>query len=250
VFTESLLESSVHSRRGWTTMLSFAVQAVAVAALILLPLFHTRALPAIVALGSLIGPPPGEPPRAAANEQRQRTSSTSEVVGNTVREPMQIRKGVANINDEVAPVPAPYTGTYVPGSIGSGDSAVISLLGAPAKPPSPPTPTRPATPLKISGGVSQGLLIQQVRPVYPPIAVMGRIQGAVVLNAVISRSGAIENLRVLSGHPLLVAAALDAVRQWRYRPYLLNGEPVEVETQITSTSPWPPTDLNRGLRAV
>jgi protein TonB len=72
-----------------------------------------------------------------------------------------------------------------------------------------------------------------VQPVYPPLARNARIQGPVVLAAVISKAGTIENLRVLSGHPMLVAAAIDAVSQWRYRPYILNSEPIEVETQIT-----------------
>jgi protein TonB len=72
-----------------------------------------------------------------------------------------------------------------------------------------------------------------VQPAYPPLARSARIQGTVVLQAVISKQGTIENLSVLSGHPMLVQAALDAVRHWRYRPYILNSEPVEVETQIT-----------------
>ena len=80
--------------------------------------------------------------------------------------------------------------------------------------------------------ILEGSLIRKVQPAYPPLAKTARIQGQVVLAAIISKAGAIENLQVLSGHPMLVAAALDAVRQWRYRPYLLNGEPVEVETQI------------------
>jgi protein TonB len=75
--------------------------------------------------------------------------------------------------------------------------------------------------------------VHKVQPDYPPLARQARIQGAVVLQAVISRDGAIENLQVLSGHPMLVQAAVQAVRQWRYRPYVLNGEPVEVETQVT-----------------
>jgi protein TonB len=81
--------------------------------------------------------------------------------------------------------------------------------------------------------MSEGDLIRKIQPAYPPIARSARIQGAVVLQAVISKMGTIENLRVLSGHPMLTSAAIDAVRQWRYRPYVLNGEPVEVETQIT-----------------
>ena len=78
----------------------------------------------------------------------------------------------------------------------------------------------------------EGNLIIRVQPAYPLLARQVRVQGLVVLRAVISRDGAIENLQVLSGHPMLVQAAVDAVRQWRYRPYVLNGEPVEVETEV------------------
>jgi protein TonB len=79
----------------------------------------------------------------------------------------------------------------------------------------------------------EGNLIYKTQPVYPPMARAARIQGPVILRAIISRSGGIENLQVVSGHPMLVRAALEAVSQWRYRPYILNDEPVEVETQIT-----------------
>ena len=79
----------------------------------------------------------------------------------------------------------------------------------------------------------EGNLIRRVQPAYPPLARSARIQGQVVLAAVITKAGMIENLRVLEGHPMLVRAALDAVSQWRYRPYILNNEPVEVETRIT-----------------
>jgi protein TonB len=79
----------------------------------------------------------------------------------------------------------------------------------------------------------EGLLIHRVEPAYPPLAKAARIQGTVQLQAIISKNGAIQNLQVLSGHPMLVTAAVEAVRQWRYRPYILNGDPVEVETQIT-----------------
>ena len=76
-------------------------------------------------------------------------------------------------------------------------------------------------------------LVHRVQPAYPPLARAARIQGTVVLQAIISKNGTIQNLQVLNGHPMLVRAAIDAVQQWRYRPYFLNGEPVEVETQIT-----------------
>jgi periplasmic protein TonB len=81
--------------------------------------------------------------------------------------------------------------------------------------------------------VAQGFLVHQVKPVYPPLARQARIQGAVLLQAIIGKDGSIENLRLVSGHPMLAPAAIEAVRQWRYRPYTLNRAPVEVQTEIT-----------------
>ena len=86
--------------------------------------------------------------------------------------------------------------------------------------------------VRVSSGVAQGLLIHQVKPAYPSLAMQARIQGTVVLQAVIAKDGTVQDLRVVSGHPLLVPAALDAVKLWRYKPYLLNDQPVEVDTQI------------------
>jgi len=234
VFTQSLLDTRVNSRRGWTTFVSFAAQSAAVAALMALPFIYTQALPKIVALGPLIGPPPGEPPHLDVERSRMATTNTSEFVGNKLQSPIQIRRGVADIHDVGTTQSQSDPGPYVPGSIGSSVSSgwPASLLPVPrvAAAPLPPPPTRRYT---VSGGVSQGLLIHQVKPIYPPLAVASRTQGAVILVAVISKSGEIENVRVVSGHPLLVRAAAEAVQQWRYRPYLLNGEPVEIETQVT-----------------
>jgi protein TonB len=79
----------------------------------------------------------------------------------------------------------------------------------------------------------EGNLIRRVQPEYPALARMARVQGTVVIHAIVSKDGTIGHLQVISGPPLLVQAAIDAVRQWRYRPYFLNGEPVEVDTQVT-----------------
>lgn len=89
-----------------------------------------------------------------------------------------------------------------------------------------------AGPVRITGSIVEGLLLQKTIPHYPPIAVATRTEGTVVLQATISRIGTIENLRVISGSPMLQQAALDAVKSWRYRPYLLTGQPVEVETTV------------------
>lgn len=122
-------------------------------------------------------------------------------------------------------------GPYVPGAVEVTGDARIST---PIEPPHPvPTPQPEKRPVKVSGGVMQAQLISRIEPRYPAIAVQTRQSGTVVLHAIISRDGRIEALQVVSGSPFLVQAALDAVRQWRYRPTMLGGEPVEVETTIT-----------------
>ena len=91
---------------------------------------------------------------------------------------------------------------------------------------------QPKTSFPLSAEVSQGLLVKQVPPVYPPLARQARIQGTVVLRAIIAKDGSVENLELVSGHPMLVNAAMDAVKQWQYKPYVLKGAPVEVQTTI------------------
>jgi periplasmic protein TonB len=127
----------------------------------------------------------------------------------------------------------PSGGPGVPG--GTGDPSASSVLNAIVNLTPPAVVPRPtiSAPLRISEGVAQGFLVRQVQPVYPPLARQARIQGAVLLQAIIGKDGSIENLRLVSGHPMLAPAAIQAVRQWRYRPYTLNRQPVEVQTEIT-----------------
>ena len=96
----------------------------------------------------------------------------------------------------------------------------------------PPPPATASASILVSQEVSQGLLVKQVPPVYPPLARQARIHGTVVLRAIIAKDGSVENLELVSGHPMLVNAAIDAVRQWQYKPYVLNGAAVEVQTTI------------------
>ncbi len=109
---------------------------------------------------------------------------------------------------------------------------VIGSVGTAVEVAPPPPPPAPTHPLRVSHW-AEGNLIYRVPPIYPRLAQQARIEGTVELRAIVSRAGTIENLVVVRGHPMLVAAAVDAVRQWRYRPYLLNSEPVAVETEIT-----------------
>ena len=103
---------------------------------------------------------------------------------------------------------------------------IVALL------PPPPTPPAPQKPLRMAPSIVAAKLITQPKPVYPPLAIQTRTQGTVRLEAIIGKDGAIQNLTVLSGHPLLIPAAIEAVRQWRYQPTLLNNVPVEVETTV------------------
>jgi protein TonB len=116
---------------------------------------------------------------------------------------------------------------------GFGDLPHQQPLAVP--PPAPPhstTPPAPQAPLRVGIGVEAAKLVFGPKPVYPPLAKQARISGTVMLAALISADGHIRNLRVISGHPMLVQAAIETVRQWIYHPTLLNGEPVEVLTDI------------------
>jgi protein TonB len=106
-------------------------------------------------------------------------------------------------------------------------------IGLNASSPAVVLATKPGPPTRISQGVLAGLLLAPIQPIYPPIAKASRIEGIVVIQAIISRTGRIESAHVLSGSPMLQAAALDAVRSARYRPYRLNNEPTEVETTVS-----------------
>jgi len=117
----------------------------------------------------------------------------------------------------------------VPG--GQSGGVIGSLIAATNHGPAPAVTEIPKR-LKVSQGVSLGLLENRVEPVYPIIAQKSRVQGTVTLRAIIATNGSIANLQLVEGHPFLVSAAIDAVRQWRYRPYMLSGVPVEVETTI------------------
>ena len=143
-------------------------------------------------------------------------------------------------------LPPPTSGAVgviggVPGGVpgGTPGGVIGGIIGAvPTAAPPPPPPVKeapkPVVPqrIRVGGNVQQAKLVRQPRPVYPPLARQARIQGTVRLTAVIAKDGTIQELQVVNGHPLLVPAALEAVKQWVYQPTLLNGEPVEVITQI------------------
>jgi protein TonB len=156
--------------------------------------------------------------------------------------PKSVPKEIATIREEELPPASSGVGGVVggvPGGVAGGTPGGVlgGIIGSvpSALPPPPPPPVKVEQKLKritIGGNVQQAKLVRQPRPVYPPLAKQARISGVVHLAAVISRDGTIQDLKVISGHPLLIPSALEAVKQWVYQPTLLNGEPVEVSTQI------------------
>jgi periplasmic protein TonB len=234
MFADSLLESNLsRTHRGWTTLASFAMQTLGVAILLMLPLLYIEGLPKlhVLSMSAPLGPPPGAPPSQAPRSATHRGQSN--FVRGVLVPPTEIPVGVDRLGDTSVPEEAPPCAICVSGSTGDLTNAnpiPNSIGNRPALLPPPPKPV--ARPPRIST-MMEGNLIFKVQPIYPPLARAARIQGLVHLRAIISRTGAIENLQAIDGHPMLVGAALDAVRQWRYRPYILNGDPVEVETQVT-----------------
>jgi protein TonB len=242
MFSDSLLEfGPQRTRKVFATTTSFVINVLVIIVMLLIPLAFTEQLPSAQLLTFLVAPPPPPPPPppAAAPVQRVvKQIETDMLSSGALRTPTKIPQKIEMIKEEEAPPPMPASGGVVggvPGGIPGGQmggviGSVISSSNLAAVPKFiPAIPQR----IRISGGVTKGLLIQRIEPTYPTLARSARVQGEVVLSAVISTNGQIENLQLVSGHPMLVPAAIAAVRQWRYKPYLLNGQPVEVETTIT-----------------
>jgi protein TonB len=235
MFADSLIDSAWpdRSRRGWTTLASFALQALAVGCLLLLPLLYTQGLPKLALLAPLLAPAPPPALQPAPPQPATPSPAQSNLIGIHLLAPAEIPAVVSQLTETAAPPPVDPAalgvnhGTGDPRSVGT---VIDSILGSGylAAPPAPSVAHHPPV-----SHMMEGNLIRRVEPRFPPLAIQARIQGQVVLLAMISRSGMIENLRLVSGHPMLAQAAIDAVSQWRYRPYVLNGEPVDVQTQVT-----------------
>jgi len=221
------------SRLGFTTLTSFGLQIVVVAFLLVLPLLRPMGLPLLrqlstpISLGRPLAEAPSVRPHAATS-----VIAPENPANLVFRAPSRIPNSIA-METDVAPLGIGSLGPALPGNAVGNADGVANVLSSNSHPLMPVVkPAVRIAPLRISH-ISEGNPIRQVQPNYPPLARTARIQGTVVLQALISKQGSIENLKVLTGPPMLVPAAIEAVKHWRYRPYVLNNEPVEVETQIT-----------------
>lgn len=245
MFEQSMIDSSGTTRRSASVIVSFVLQCGLIGIGILIPLLNYYELPATQLMTFLVAPPPPPPPPpppAAVEVVRPKKVVPREFDSGKLTQPVAIPDKVAVIEEDEMPQSAGIAGVVggVPGGVSGGSlggviGGIISSTPDVAPPPPPPVKKAPPpTPkrIRVGGSVQRANLINQTRPVYPPLARQARIQGTVKLTAIISKDGTIQKLEVLSGHPLLIPAALQAVKEWRYKPTLLNGEPVEVVTQV------------------
>src|SRR5271165_6579040 len=230
LFRESLIASGKSRRRNpWAAVGSLAFQLLLLLALVVIPLFHTDPLPKREMLTMLYAPP------AAASNATRLQAPTPTYTSTSIGIPSPIRR-----TQEAPPPPVDTTGGVVGGVSGGlvgGVPGVVpgEVLGSARSVPvlaKAPEPT-PIKRIRVASRVAEANLIHDVAPQYPPEAGRARVEGTVVLMAVIGTDGSVQDVRVESGLPLLAQAAIDAVKQWRYKPYLINGEPVEVDSRIT-----------------
>ena len=214
--------------RRWTAMLSLTVQAAMVAAALLIPLLSPQSLPEALVkrrifVPMLSGDVHVQPSRVTGQSSRAGRLTPFIVNSNPIFTFRQTPTEAIGSENPQAP-------NLFIASSGSDDGVRNSLAEILARPV--PRPIAAMRPPRISV-VMEGNLVHRTEPIYPAIAKQAGIEGTVVVKAIISRTGTIEQEQIVSGHPLLARAALNAVRQWKYRPYLLDGEAVEVETQVT-----------------
>jgi periplasmic protein TonB len=226
MFEDSTFESTgaIRTRSRRWMIATFALNAAVLTALILIPLIYPEALPQRLIV-SLITAPSTQAQQPQRPEPARPMRGPGQAIDVQFQPPRLVPTGLPrDPGPDVAIVaaPLPDQGLAISGASPFGHNPQPEVRLEP----------KPTGPAHISKGVAEGLLLQKILPVYPPIARQARIEGTVVLAAVISSNGVIENLRIVSGHPMLQQASIDAVQRWRYRPYLLNGEPVAVETTI------------------
>jgi protein TonB len=246
MFEQSFVDSGATTRKPWTVFLSFVIQMIVIGVMILIPLIYTDTLPRTQLSSFLVAPPPPPPPPpppAAPTPVKVVKIIPRQFDAGKLMAPKVIPKDIAMIKEEELP---PSMGAGVvggvaggipggtPGGIIGGIIGGVQMGGPPPPPPPVKKEEKPATPksIRVGGQVMAAKLIRQPKPVYPPLAKQARIQGTVRFQAIIGKDGTIQNLQLVSGHPLLVPSAQEAVKQWVYQPTLLNGEPVEVITQI------------------
>src|ERR1017187_1877348 len=246
MFEQTFVEGVGKTNKSWTVMVSFAGQIILITVAVILPLIYTEVLPSTTLQSFLVAPPPPPPPPpppAAAPPVKVVKVIPRQFDAGKLMAPKSVPREIATIKEDELPPPSSGVAGVVGGmSGGVSGGAVGGVLGgiiggnpSAAPPPPPPPPVKKdAAPIriKVGGNVQGALILKKTPPIYPQLAKSARVSGVVHLAAIISKDGTIQELHSLGGPALLIQAAMDAVKQWVYRPTMLNGEPVQVETTI------------------
>jgi protein TonB len=231
MFEDSLVESAgrIRTRSRRYAAGSFLLQAALLSVVVIFPYIYPAALPRKLVAVPLIDSPTA-PLQQVLQSHAAAPVAHPEILDSVLTMPRRIPTAISRVVDSGPP--NLVAGSEMEGGNGSGPPG--ALFGAANSPSEPQIHlAKPAGPIRVSAGVAAGQLVVPIRPVYPAIALAARIQGTVVIEATIASQGTVDNLHVLSGPPLLVNAAVTAVRAARYRPWMLSGQPVEVETTIS-----------------
>jgi len=223
--------------RAWKVLLSFVGHSVALAIIIVIPLLYTRSMDLSQFRETfLVAPPPPPPPPAPPSALRHPAFHLREA---KLYQPRVIPRQISQIKDEPPPSQPAFPGVSggVPGGIPGGQlggvlGGILGLGNRQLVPPPPPKPAPHHGPYRVGGKIQAPRLISEVQPIYPPLAKETRISGKVTIDCVIDEHGDITQMKVVSGHPLLETAALQAVEQWKYQPTLLNGQPISVDMVV------------------
>jgi periplasmic protein TonB len=230
MFEDALMESGgkIKTKSKYWSIATLILNVAILAVLAIWPLLHPLALPNNLMVALLVAPAPPPPPPPPPPPAAPKVQVKSEILNNELQAPSKIPHVIKQVTESAPP------SMGVAGMEGMGSGAAGAPGGLFGGTGTAPVVVKAAPPqkLKISSGVMLGNLVQKTVPRYPEIARQARISGTVVLQATISKTGTIVNLKVISGPAMLQQAALEAVSQWRYRPYELNGDPVEVETTV------------------
>jgi protein TonB len=243
MFETALLPTGRQTKRTWTTFIGVTGQVLLVGGLVLAPLISPAALPRVV--WSVALAPPSPPPPPPEGPRVTPVNRTRIVRANVFTAPPAVPPRILTVVDDVAEAaptgPSVYGGVPRVGGANSDLSGIFAAVPPdvprprtpdPAAVATPKAPSTPSKPPRITV-LQMAEPIQRVNPIYPPIARTARIGGKVELMGVLGTDGRIHEIKVISGHPLLVKAAVDAVMQWVYRPTILNGQAVEVQAPIT-----------------
>ena len=216
-----------------TLPLAYIFEALVCGTIVLIPLLYTQELPQTSLMTMLLAPPPPPPPPPPPAPPAPKVVVHRVSQEDLMKAPTVIPKTIKEVKDVPQPPQTAGVTGGVPGGVPGGTMSGV-IGGMIGNAPPPPPPPKPATPkrIRVGGQVEAAKVVFGPQPEYPQIAKMARVQGVVRLAAVISENGTIQDLRLISGPPLLVKAAMDAVSRWRYQPTLLNGDPVQVETEI------------------